>query len=170
MNYLKIDKCSISNGIGVRIVLWVSGCAHHCPNCHNRETWDSDNGTLFDKKSEQKLFQLLEPDYISGITFSGGDPLGRWNKDTIKLLSETIKRKYPHKTQWLYTGYEWADIVSSDLIQIIKNIDVVIDGKYVDYQRDTSLAFRGSSNQHIIDVQKSLATNSIVLWGDTDDK
>lgn len=161
MNYHKIDKCSISNGVGFRTVLWVSGCSHHCDGCHNPETWDSESGKPFDDNAKQELFNNLEHSYISGVTFSGGDPLYWSNRTPIEFLAKEIKSKYPNKTIWLYTGYDWHDIKD---IFLLRFVDVVVDGIYLKNHKDASLPFRGSSNQRLIDVQKSLASKSVVLY------
>lgn len=167
LNYHKIDEVSISNGIGIRTVLWVSGCSHNCYNCQNPQTHDRMNGRPFDDEAMDKLFACLSKPYVDGITFSGGDPLYIWNFDTIRELSRTIKRYLPGTTQWLYTGYTWEEIINQKhLLEAISCIDVIVDGKYMDSLRDTTLPFRGSSNQRIIDVQKSIANNKVILWGD----
>ena len=161
MNYVKIDKCSISNGIGFRTVLWVSGCNHHCFNCQNPQTWDDKSGIPFDEAAWEELLINLEKPYISGITFSGGDPLFPQNRETIKIISKKIRELYPNKNQWLYTGYEFEEIKD---LEIMKYIDVVIDGKYIDSQRDITLPWKGSSNQRIIDIPKSLSENCVILY------
>ncbi len=161
MNYHKIDKCSISNGIGFRTVLWVSGCSHRCDGCHNPETWDSESGKPFDDNEKQELFRNLEHDYISGITFSGGDPLYWSNRTPVEFLAKEIKGKYPDKTIWLYTGFDWHDIKD---IPLLRFVDVIVDGIYLKNHKDTSLPFRGSSNQRLIDVQKSLESKSVMLY------
>ncbi len=163
MNYHKIDKCSISNGTGFRTVLWVSGCAHKCCGCQNPETWDSGSGQVFDNKAKEKLYKNLEHDYIFGVTFSGGDPLYQGNRKEIGNLAKDIKEKFPDKTIWLYTGYEWEEIKNLDMIKH-GYIDVIVDGKFEKESRNVAIAFRGSSNQRIIDVQKSLKQNKVILY------
>ena len=160
MNYHKIEKFSIANGTGIRVVLWCSGCSLHCKNCQNPETWDKDSGQLWTEESEQELFEALDKDYITGITYSGGHPLEPYNIDVITDIAKKIKERFPNKTQWLYTGWNWEQIKD---FEIIKYIDVVVDGPYIDEQRDISLKWRGSSNQRVIDVAKSLELNQIVL-------
>ncbi|MDE6149663.1 MAG: anaerobic ribonucleoside-triphosphate reductase activating protein [Ruminococcus sp.] len=161
MNYIKIDKCSVSNGVGLRTVLWVSGCKHYCFNCQNPQTWNIDSGILFDTKACDELCENLKKPYISGITYSGGDPLHPQNVSDITLLSKYISENYPNKTQWLYTGYVWNEIKE---LEIIKYLDIVVDGKYVDDRRDITLPWRGSSNQRVIDVHKTSKYNKIVLY------
>lgn len=161
MNYFKISNNDMANGIGVRIVLWVSGCEHHCPQCQNPQTWDINHGKKFDDNTIDEIFKLLEKPYISGITYSGGDPLHFNNVNEITSLSQKISENFPHKTQWLYTGFSWEDIKD---LTLMKNIDVVIDGEYINDLRDITLAFRGSSNQRLIDVKKSLQEGKVILW------
>lgn len=165
MKYAKISKCDIANGNGVRVVLWVSGCDLECDGCHNPELWNPDNGTEFTDSDIDTLVSYLNHDYIEGITFSGGHPLDDKNAKAIKAISDIIKERMPEKTQWLYTGLLWDNIISSDtMLDIISNIDVVVDGKFDINDRDVSLAFRGSANQNIIDVKRSLSNGSVVLW------
>ena len=149
------------NGDGLRVVLWVSGCNHHCKNCQNPQTWNKDSGIPFDLDTIFEICNQLDKPYISGITFSGGDPLLPDNREIIQAISTLVKFYYPTKTQWLYTGYKWEEVKD---LEIIKYLDVIVDGKYVDSQRDVTLAWRGSSNQRVIDVQKSLADNTVRLY------
>ena len=173
MNYHKIDECSISNGIGIRTVLWVSGCDHHCKGCHNPETWDYNSGKLFDKMAKQELFNNLSKSYIDGITYSGGDPLHYSNWKDILNLAREIKEKFPNKTQWLYTGYTFEYLVqyNDGRDEIFDYIDVMVDGQFIEEQRDLTLPFRGSANQRIIDINKSKAIglSKAVLWGDNNE-
>lgn len=173
MNYLGIDKSSISNGPGVRVVLWVSGCTCRCDKCQNPESWDFNAGTLFDETAKQRLFHALGKQYIQGITFSGGHPLENKNVEDIYLLIKEIKEKFPTKDIWLYTGYTWEQIfptVCLDMFNVnnvyrkvvAKMCDVVVDGLYIEEQRDITLAFRGSKNQRIIDVKETLKQGEIV--------
>ena len=127
MNYSAIKKCDIANGTGVRVVLFVSGCNHHCKGCHNKITWDPNSGLQFDDDAKQEIFEQLDKEYISGITFSGGDPLHENNKKEISNLILEIKSKYSDKNIWLYTGYtieELIDINDNDINTILYNIDV----------------------------------------------
>lgn len=163
MNYHKIEKFSVENGTGIRVVLWCSGCGVHCKNCHNPETWDRYSGKPWTEESEQELFEALDKNYISGITFSGGNPLEEYNTEVVTDIAKKIKEKFPNKTQWLYTGFIWEEVKD---LEIMKYIDVLVDGPYIEEQRDISLKWRGSSNQRVIDVQKSLELNQIVLYCD----
>ena len=164
MNYLKIDKCDMLNGDGLRVVLWLSGCSHCCSGCQNPQTWDVNSGILFDKQAEKELFEALDKSYISGITLSGGDPLHENNLQDVLNLVNKIRLLLPKKTIWLYTGYTLEECVeNATRRQIISKCDVLVDGKYIDSQRDITLRWRGSSNQRVIDVKKSLLKGEIVL-------
>ena len=170
MNYMKIDKTSISNGIGVRVVLWCAGCTQKCPGCFNPETWDFSAGKLFDESAKSYLFEQLRKSYIQGITFSGGHPLEICNMLTVYNLIKEIKEKFPQKDIWLFTGLtlEYEDFTRPDNVsfesRILRNCDVIVDGPYIESQRDITLAFRGSTNQRIIDVQQTLKQNKVILY------
>lgn len=185
MNYLQITHEDVCNGDGLRVVLWLSGCSHHCYNCQNPQTWNPDSGIPFDKSAKQEIFDELSKDYISGITFSGGDPLYEYNLDEVLKLVKQIRNSYPDKTIWLYTGFEWNSLMSKicqptfpdkdferiieihkKRKEIISNVDVLVDGEYIDEQKDLSLKFRGSKNQRVIDVKQSLAQNKVILYCD----
>ena len=166
MNYHNITKDDMKNGDGLRVVLWLAGCSHHCPNCQNPVTWDPDDGILFDKNARKELLDIISQDYISGITFSGGDPLFESNREEVYELIEYIKSVYPNKTVWLYTGYTFNDLKKFVPIGILNKIDVIIDGPYIEKFRDTSLKWRGSSNQRVINVRKTIDTGNIVLHCD----
>ena len=149
------------NGVGLRVVLWVSGCSHHCKNCHNPVTWDENDGILFTQETEDELFSKLNKPYIKGITFSGGDPFHINNRDEIRRLSEKIKQTFPEKDIWVYTGYTWEELWNelSDPESYLINIDVLVDGRYIEELADRNLRWVGSSNQRTINVQKSLGVN-----------
>lgn len=159
MRYCYISSDDMLNGDGLRVVLWVAGCEHHCEGCHNAFTWDPNGGMLFDEAAKTKLFNELEKDYISGITFSGGDPLHPNNMNEVRELILEISEKYPDKTIWLYSGYDWDYIKMFDFVE---HIDVVVDGEFVKSLNDNSLKWRGSSNQRVINVAKSLKANNII--------
>ena len=163
MNYHNITKDDMLNGEGLRVVLWVSGCSHHCKNCHNPVTWDPEGGLTFDEEAKAELFRELEKPYISGITLSGGDPLFCGNRMAIGELAREIKSEFPGKTIWLYTGYTWDAI--KDLL-FLPYIDVLVDGKFVESLKNNKLHWRGSSNQRIIDVKASLEEDQVVLYED----
>lgn len=148
------------NGDGLRVVLWVAGCSHYCEECHNPVTWDPSGGVPFTDAAREELYGILQESYISGVTFSGGDPLYCSNEPEILALAREIREKFPHKTIWLYTGYEWDYVKERE---IVKYLDVVVDGEYKKLLRDTQLHWRGSSNQRVIDVQASLKKGEVVL-------
>lgn len=169
----------MNNGDGLRVVLWLSGCSHHCYNCQNPQTWNPNNGIPFDEDAKQEIFKELSKDYISGITLSGGDPLYQENVSQVLSLIKEIKEKFPDKTIWLYSGYTyeqtmWPVItddfnpIKDELIskkrEIIQLCDVLVDGEYIDEQRDITLKWRGSANQRVIDVQKSIKNKKIQLY------
>lgn len=153
MRYHNITKDDMLNGDGLRVVLWVAGCSHCCKECHNPITWDPDGGLLFDDDAKQEIFEQLDHSYISGITFSGGDPLHSANRLDVRNLMSEIKEKYPDKTIWLYTGYEWKDIWHYPMM---KYVDVVVDGEFKIELKDTNLLWKGSSNQKVINVPETL--------------
>lgn len=162
MNYLQIDKASISNGPGVRVVLWVAGCSLHCKGCQNPESWDVNAGKLFDEDAKKQLFEALSKPYIKGITFSGGHPFEKENRAEIYSLCKEIKDTYPTKDIWLYTGYTYEFILNRTILDIIALCDVIVDGPYIEEQRDITLKFRGSINQRLIDVKETIKQGKIV--------
>ena len=165
MNYIKVTKNDIANGIGVGCVLWVSGCDIHCKNCHNQSTWDFNSGQLFTEDTMQEILLTLTKPYISRFTISGGHPLDPHNAPKVLEIAKRVKMVFPNKDIWIYTGYVWENIMKDETLrEILKYTDVLVDGAYVDELRDISLAFRGSSNQRIIDVEKSLIENKVILW------
>lgn len=160
MKYHNITKEDMLNGDGLRVVLWVSGCEHACEGCQNPITWDPEDGLTFDKDAEEELFEQLEKDYISGITFTGGDPLYPSNRDEITRLTKEVKERFPSKSVWLYTGYLWEKICD---LPVIKDIDVIVDGRFILEQLDNTLYWKGSKNQRVIDVKQTLAQGTVVL-------
>lgn len=162
MNYQKITKYDIANGEGVRVVLWVSGCNHHCEGCHNPETWDPTSGHPFTKEVMDELLEALEPDYISGLTLSGGDPLFPKNRETVYKILQTVKRMYPQKPIWLYTGYKWEEIKNNPWV--VSYTDVIVDGEFIMDQKDITLPWYGSKNQRVIDVERSVLQRKVVLY------
>lgn len=161
MNYHNIVHDDMLNGDGLRVTLFVSGCSLHCKNCQNKQTWDKDSGIFFDNNAKQEIFKELEKDYISGITFSGGHPLECYNILEVTNLSKEIKEKFPSKTIWLYTGFVYENIKD---LEIMKYIDVLVDGPYIDELRDISLQWKGSSNQRVIDINKTKEIGEIIEW------
>ncbi len=160
MRYHNITKDDMLNGDGLRTVLWVAGCSHACKNCHNPITWDICGGIPFDEAAKGELFEALDQDYISGITFSGGDPLHLQNRDEVGVLIGEIREKFPQKTIWLYTGYDWEDVKDLPYVGLV---DVLVDGKFVEALKDVKLHWKGSANQRVIDVKKTFETGEIVL-------
>ena len=160
MRYHNITKDDMLNGDGLRVVLWVSGCSHCCKDCQNPITWDPQSGLVFDEAAKEELFEQLGKSYISGITFSGGDPLYFQNVPEVTALAKEIKEKYPAKTIWLYTGYLWEELQGKE---ILRYLDVLVDGRFVEEEKDISLAFKGSANQRIIDVKRSLDEGRVVI-------
>lgn len=192
MNYHNITYPDMNNGDGLRVVLWLSGCSHHCYNCQNPQTWDVNSGIPFDESAKEELFRELGKDYISGLTLSGGDPLHEANLDGVLDLVNRIRLSLSNKTIWLYTGYE-VNLESYEILtigkeyaktryeftttqpsrsntanflrkSILNNVDVLVDGRYIDSQRDVNLKWRGSKNQRVIDIKQSLQKGKVTLW------
>lgn len=165
MNYHKIEYDNMLNGDGLRVVLYVAGCSHHCVECHNPQTWDPKSGMLFDNNALDIIMNYLSKDYIDGITFSGGDPLSCGNHAEVLKICKVIKSKFGNsKTIWLYTGDVYEDLLKDPKFDELRYfIDVLVDGEY-DYKlKDNKYHWAGSTNQRVIDVKESLETNSIVL-------
>ena len=162
MNYIKITKNDIANGPGVRCVLWVAGCSLNCVGCHNKEAQNFKAGKLFDDNAKQELFDALGKPYIQGLTISGGHPLDPHNFEGIITLVKEIKEKFPTKDIWLYTGYLYEELYYREISRILLYIDVLVDGPYIEEQRDITLAFRGSRNQRLIDVKETLKQGKII--------
>ena len=160
MNYHNITTDDMRNGDGLRTVLWVAGCSHHCPFCQNPETHDPCSGIPFDNAAYKELIEDLSNSYISGLTLSGGDPLYEGNRETITALVKDIKEQFPNKTIWCYTGFSYEDIKD---LEIMKYVDVLVDGRFIEALKDVKLWWRGSSNQRVIDVQRTRETCNICL-------
>lgn len=142
MRYHNITKDDMLNGDGLRVVLWLAGCEHHCKNCQNPVTWDPDGGLPLDEAAKAEIYEELDKEYVSGITFSGGDPLLLRNREELTEFLKEIKKSYPEKTIWLYTGYLWDDVQDLELIQYL---DVLVDGRFVEELKDNSLPWKGSA-------------------------
>ena len=173
MNYAAIKNCDIANGPGVRVSLFVSGCRHHCRDCFNPETWDFAYGEPFDGAVIDKILAMLAPGYIRGLTLLGGEPFEPENQGPIVELLRQVKAKFPEKSVWAFSGYLFdRDILPGKLgdpaitREYLGYLDVLVDGPFVEAKKDLALRFRGSSNQRLIDVPKSLKENKIVLWED----
>lgn len=171
MNYATIKPVDIANGVGVRVSLFVSGCRHHCKNCFNEEAWDFNYGNKFDDAIRKNILNYLAPDYITGLTLLGGEPFEPENQEGLVKLLKSVRQKYPNKTIWCYTGFVFdkellgkSRAVTPYTKEMLSYIDVLVDGRFVEDLKDITLRFRGSSNQRIIDVQKSLETGKVELY------
>ncbi len=162
MRYAQIERYEVTNGKGFGVSLFTQGCPFHCKNCFNPETWDFDKGKEWTKKEEDLIIELLKPDYMTRLTVLGGEPILERNIEPLTELFKRLKELYPEKQIWLYTGSNF-EYVATVYDEFIEYIDVMIDGQYKDELRDVSLAFRGSTNQRIIDVQKSLENHNVVI-------
>lgn len=171
MNYGTIKEYDIANGQGVRISLFVSGCTNHCPYCFQPETWDFDYGQPYTKETEKKILDFLQNDFIQGLSLLGGDPFEFSNQEVLVQLCRKAKEKYPQKDIWAWTGF----LLDQDLLdggkrhcevtdELLSYIDVLVDGPFIQEKKNIQLAFRGSENQRVIDVKKSLAQKKIVLY------
>lgn len=169
MYYSEIKEYDIADGPGVRVSLFVSGCTHRCKGCFNEMTWDFSYGREFDKETIDYILEKLAPSYIAGLTLLGGEPMEYVNQQGLLPLLRLVKERYPQKTIWCYTGYlfdkDIQDVFCSkwkETKEILSYLDVVVDGEFIEEQKDISLRFRGSSNQRIIDVRKSMQNGAVV--------
>ncbi len=178
MNYGEIKDCDIANGEGVRVSLFVSGCTHHCKECFNPQTWDFGYGQPYTAETEQQIMEMLAPDYIDGITLLGGEPMEPQNQRELVRLIKRIRQELPEKSVWCFTGYTLeADLLPGSQSraycevtdEFLSMLDVLIDGEFIAAQKNISLRFRGSENQRIIDLPKTLASGHCVLWGSRND-
>ena len=173
MHYATIKNCDIANGPGVRVSLFVSGCTHRCPGCFNEIAWDFQYGEEFTQETIDSILNMMRPAHIKGLTLLGGEPFEPENQPAIVKLLRQVKDKYPEKSIWAFSGYLFdKDILSGRLgpwettKEYLSYLDVLVDGPFVMAKKDLSLRFRGSSNQRLIDVPRSLAVGKIVLWED----
>ena len=171
MYYGEIKKCDIANGEGVRVSLFVSGCTHHCPGCFNQDTWDFSYGQEYTEETEQEILDALSPGYINGLSLLGGEPFEPQNQEVLVKLLKEVRERYPEKNVWCYSGYLFdRELLSESRArcgytdEMLSMIDVLVDGRFVEAKKDIRLVFRGSSNQRIIDVKKSLESGGIVPW------
>ncbi len=170
MNYAKINKNDIANGIGIRVTLFVSGCTHYCKGCFNSEAWDFSYGQPFDKGAEDELLEALKPSYIGGLTLLGGEPMEPQNQRALLPFLKRVKEVYNNKTVWCYSGYTFEELTGDSRArcevtdEVLSLIDILVDGEFKEELKDISLRFRGSSNQRIIDMNKTRASGEIVLW------
>ena len=171
MNYGEIKPVDIANGIGVRVSLFVSGCRNKCKECFNPMTWSFQYGNVYTKETENQIIDLLNKSFIEGLTILGGEPFEPENQETVLQLVKRVKEELPNKSIWIYSGFTYDELIGvvqsranlSITKDILKNIDILVDGRFEITQKDFSLKFRGSRNQRIIDVQKTLQNNEIVL-------
>lgn len=170
MNYCNIKRRDIADGIGVRVTLFVSGCTHHCRGCFQPETWDFGYGQAFDAAAEQIIFDELSLPFVGGLTLLGGEPFEPANQCALLPFLRQVKERFPDKTVWAYSGYTWEELKGESRArceatdEILKLVDVLVDGEFVEELKDISLRFRGSANQRILDVPASLRTGTPVLW------
>jgi len=169
MNYADIKRVDVANGEGVRVSLFVSGCNHHCKGCFNKCAWDFNYGNKFTEIEENKIMEYLNHDYVSGLTLLGGEPLEKQNQGQLLELVKKVKEKYPNKSIWCYTGFDFEKDVIGKMAQenpttkeLLKYLDVVVDGKFEEAKKNLKLKFRGSENQRIIDVPETLKVHKIV--------
>lgn len=168
MNYAEIKPYDIANGPGVRVSFFVSGCRHHCRGCFNEIAWDFNYGKEFTQETVDYLLECLNKPYIKGITILGGEPLDPKNISTVELLVNAIRNVYGNdKSIWIYTGYTINNFMKDSTAEyILNNIDVLVDGPFIEEQKNLMLRFKGSENQRIIDMKKTIKENKIVLWND----
>ena len=162
MKYAQIREMDVTNGSGIGVALFTQGCPYHCKNCFNPETWDFNKGIDWTKETENKIIELLKPEYITRLTILGGEPLIERNIEPLTALLKRVKGIYPDKQVWLYTGGDF-EVLEGLYEEIFQYIDILIDGRYIDDLRDYKLKWRGSSNQRIIDVQASLKSGDVVF-------
>ena len=171
MNYATIKPFDVANGPGVRVSLFVSGCTHRCKGCFNEEAWDFSYGEEFTEKEADRIIEALSPGYIRGFSLLGGEPFEPANQKVLAPLLERIKKEYPDKTVWCYSGYTFETDLLSGRVggfettkRMLDCIDVLVDGKFVEAQKNLQLRFKGSENQRIIDLKKTLSENKTILW------
>ncbi len=171
MNYAEIKNCDIANGEGVRVSLFVSGCRRHCKGCFNAVTWDFSYGKPFDEEVEERILGMLAPGYIAGLTLLGGDPFEPENQRALLPFVRKVRERFPEKTIWCYTGYTYEhgglkepEVQTEATRALLSLIDILVDGRFIEAQKDIRLKFRGSSNQRVIDLKRSISTDSIVLY------
>ena len=163
MNFGKIKPVDVANGEGVRVSLFVSGCPHHCKGCFNHELWNYNAGEEYNLKVASDILNLCGKSYITGLSLLGGEPLDPHNLQHLTVLAYSFKRRFPNKNIWCYTGYTFEEVCQ---LPIMEFIDVLVDGKFIEELKDPRLKFRGSSNQRIIDVKKSLDSGKVYLKGE----
>lgn len=170
MNYADIKQYDVANGPGIRVSLFVSGCTHHCKNCFNEETWDFNYGEPFTDVQENQIIDYLAPDYVNGFTLLGGDPMEPSNMEALLPMLNKIKKTYPDKSIWCFTGYLYEYIMGEMSKEypytkkFMSYIEILVDGPFIEEKKNLSLRFKGSENQRTIRVQDSIKQNKIILW------
>lgn len=171
MNYAEIKQYDVANGTGVRVSIFVSGCTHHCKHCFNEETWDFNYGRPFSETEVHQIVEYLKPDYVAGLSVLGGEPFEPSNQEGLLPLLQAVKKEYPEKDIWCYTGYLFDKQILEDMCgksevtrQMLSCIDILVDGRFVEEKKNLKLRFRGSENQRIIDVKKSLEQGQVIHW------
>ena len=174
MNYGEIKNCDIANGEGVRVTLFVSGCTNRCPGCFQPQTWDFSYGEPFTAETEEKLLDMLAPAYINGLTLLGGDPFEPQNQRALLPFLRRVRERYPQKNIWAFSGFTWEELHTEGshprcevTDEMLAHIDVLVDGRFVEALKDIRLRFRGSSNQRILDLNRTRATGELSLWSGT---
>jgi anaerobic ribonucleoside-triphosphate reductase activating protein len=168
MNYADIKKVDVANGEGVRVSVFVSGCTHHCKGCFNKCAWDFNYGEKFTENEMKRILEYMDHEYIEGLSLLGGEPLEKQNQEGLLPLVKEVKNRFPDKNIWCYTGYDFEkDIIgkmakeNETTKELLKYLDIVVDGKFEEDKKDLNLRFRGSSNQRIVNVQETLKTGNI---------
>ena len=171
MNYAEIKQYDVANGTGVRVSIFVSGCTHHCKHCFNEETWDFNYGRPFSETEADQIVEYLKPDYVAGLSVLGGEPFEPSNQEGLLPLLQAVKKEYPETDIWCYTGYLFDKQILEDMCrksevtrQMLSCIDILVDGRFVEEKKNLKLRFRGSENQRIIDVKKSLEQGRVIHW------
>ncbi len=176
MNYATIKKNDVANGQGIRVSLFVSGCRHGCRGCFNREAWDFSYGEKYTKDTEREILDSCAPEYIDGLSILGGEPFEPENQADVAELLSNFHRMFPEKSVWCYTGFTLDEIMGESRAhtdksdKILSFVDVLVDGRFIEEKKDLSLRFKGSSNQRVIDMKKSIDKPNPVLWSDADEQ
>ena len=169
MNYAGIKYCDIANGLGCRTVLFVSGCRNHCKGCFQPQTWEFDYGEPFDEQIQNEILDSLKPAYVQGITLLGGDPFEEENQEALVPFMRRVKERYPNKDVWAYTGYLYEELLENGrkhteyTDELLSKRDVLVDGPFIEEQKDITLKFKGSANQRVIDMEKTRATGEVSI-------
>ena len=170
MNYVKINKCDIANGEGIRVSLFVSGCRNRCKGCFQPETWDFNRGEPFDEKARQIIFASLNNPSVRGLTILGGEPMEPENQAGLLPFLLEFKSRFPQKTLWLYTGCTYEELTGESRVtteyteRILSLVDILVDGRFVEEEKSLGLRFRGSKNQRIIDMNETRKNAEIIIW------